>query len=344
MLQLFNWIFLSNPSVVPTTSDTSCEIKCLCNAVPECWNKLSCCPHSIVSRQVRSSSDDHQLLTPNVEDQPVLSGSWNVHSANTTCVYAVVHAEPLLVEFNVYKSSIRVIHDCRENYIGSELHAKCLAFKNLSSLESSIPVIHRNTNAIYANKFCAQCQNIETYEPFKYRFICGNDLLGNWELLSLEATQDNQMVLIRSGLCIYVLNPADLETLKIPENRCLAAEHNDCPPTVADVVDKRYWRRSDCNSAMSSEDENYCAFCGDQNTMFADAGETVNNSVHTICNGGCPAETDITSVMSFSFFILLNIDDALIQSSDDRTTKPRDLKCGNETNDVYDNYMVRIIV
>ena len=134
-----------------------------------------CCPESIVSRKVRSSSEDHELFPPVVPNPPGPSGNWNLHSAKkrniglqnlpkTSCVYPVVYAEPLIEEFNgnVNKYSFRMIYDCRENHMGSELHTKCLAFRNLSSLEINIPVVSRNSKAIYANRFCAECNDITT--------------------------------------------------------------------------------------------------------------------------------------------------------------------------------------
>ena len=119
--------------------------------------------------------------------------------------------------------------------------------------------------------------NNQTFDTFGHQFVCGNALFGKWELLSAEFTQEHQMDLIRSRLCVYALHPPDIETLKIPENRCLAAKHSDCSPAaVADVVDKRFWQPSDCHAAVSSHDENYCAFCGDQSTRFSDIDRRIS--------------------------------------------------------------------
>ena len=344
MLHLLRWIILQHLSVA--SANSACEVECLCDASPGCWNQLSCCQESLLHQKVRSSRDA-SLFTPAVRYPPSLGGNRKKrgigmqHFQKSSCVYPAVHAEQFLEEFNdiIHKYSFRVIHGCSENHVGSDLHAKCLAFRNISSLDSNIPVVSGKTKAIYANKFCGHCNNIDNFEPFTHQFVCGNALYGDWELLSLEKTPENQMGLIRSGLCIYALQPPDTVTLEIPENRCLAAKHTSCSSTIgADIVDKRVW--NNCHSSVASQDESYCAFCGD--TEFSYVGGSVNNSVQASCNEGCPKYID--TVMSFSFFILLNIDEALSESSDDRAMKPRDLKCGNATNDVYDNFMVSILI
>ena len=47
--------------------------------------------------------------------------------------------------------------------------------------------------------------------------------------------------------------------------------------------------------------------------------------------------------MSFSFLVLMSLDKVLIPASDDRIVEPRDLKSGNQSDDVYDKFMVRMI-
>ena len=282
---LIGWFLLSISNVSANTKST-CEVECLCDALPACWNQLSCCPASFIDREVRSSND---AMRPEVEHFSNVDGfmpsareprspgrEWSIHSTkkrgtdvqnwqNSSCVYPFVHSEPLLDEFKavVVGHQFRVVHDCRGNHSGSDLHTKCLAFRNISNLESVIPVVDGNTMTIYANRFCAECSDIQDFEAFLHQFICSNALLGQWELLSLERTQENQLNLIRSGLCVYFIKPPDKETLKIPENRCLSAKYTNCNQAGdAVVIDKNYWH--DCLTTLSLPDGNLCAFCSDQ--------------------------------------------------------------------------------
>ena len=44
------------------------------------------------------------------------------------------------------------------------------------------------------------------------------------------------------------------------------------------------------------------------------------------------------------FPYLMSLDKALIPASDDRIMEPRDLKCGNQSENVNDKFMVRMVI
>ena len=301
-----------------------------------------------------SSVDDGSPdFMPSIRERRSLSRERRVHaikqrspvvqtSLNASCMYPFVHSEPLLQEFQEIAESnaFRVIHSCQRKYIGSELHSKCLDFRNASSLESVVPVVDGKTRTIHANRFCAECSGIQDFEAFQHKFVCSNEILGHWEFLSLERTQENQPTLIKSGLCVYSLQPPDNETLNIVENRCLSAKYTDCNEAGdAMVLGKSSWH--DFAHSMFIQGGYYCAFCGDQHDKprVSDIEQSANKSVQTTCNGEYP-NPPRQNVMSFSFFILMSLDKALITTSDDRVTESHDMKCGNQSYDVYDKFMV----
>ena len=207
---------MSSGDFVFTNLSSMCEVECYCAATPDCWNHLPCCPESLIHRQVSHVVD----MTANREPRS-LSQDRNDHATkkkrssvvqtwqNQSCIYPFIHITPLPEEFEdvLNEAPFRVIHGCRENHTGSELHTKCLDFRNISTLEKLIPVADLNTMTIYANRFCAECNDVKDFEVFMPELICRNALLGNWEFLSLERTQENLMNLVRSGLCVFYLRP-----------------------------------------------------------------------------------------------------------------------------------------
>ena len=141
-------------------------------------------------------------------------------------------------------------HDCEGNHTGSDLHRKCLNFSHISSFESVIPVFNRNTKTMHANRFCAECSDIQDFEHFLHQFICSNALLDNWELLPLERTQENEIVLIKAELCVYFLEP---------------------PQTIAN---EGICFSANCLSRQSLQGGNYCAVCFDHSDSFSDIGQS----------------------------------------------------------------------
>ena len=136
-----------------------------------------------------------------------------------------------------------MIHDCPGNHICSDLHTKYVDFRYLSSFDSVIPVVDRNTMTIYANRFCAECNDIQDFQAFFHEFVCSNALLGNWEFLSLDRTQENEMVLIRSGLCVYYLKGSETNSLDfVTENRCSSAKYTDCSHTGDALVVENWYK------------------------------------------------------------------------------------------------------
>ena len=319
----------------------------MCDTPPVSWNQLPCCPEPFTH-----PNDSHDFV-PSVREPRSYSRERSVHAIkkrspgvkkwqNQSCIYPFVHVEPLYEEFHIFLSEIpfRVIHDCRGNHTGSDLHTKCLDFTSLSSFESVIPVVDRNTKTIYANRFCAECNAIQDSHAFPHEFVCRNALLGNWELLSLERTQENEMVLIRSGLCVYFLKGSETNSLDIVAgNRCSSAKYTDCSHSE-DALVVENWYKYNSLSKQYFQDGYHCALCGNQSDSFSGIGQSVIRSVQTSCSYGCALDV----VMSFSFFVLMSLDKALIPVSDDRIMEPRDLKCGNQSNDIYDIFMVGMIL
>ena len=302
-------------------------------------------------------ADDSPVSTPSVRVPRSPNRGQGIHamkkrsgqekaSQNSSCVYSFVYTEPLHREFlkHLYNDiAFRVFHYCLQKHIGSEFYLKCQGFRNVSTLESAIPVVDRKTNIIYANRFCAECNDIDDFEVFHHEFVCSNEILGHWDFLSLEQTEENQLVLLRSGLCVYSLKPPDNKTLNTAGNRCMSAKYTDCNQAEEAVVSDFDWETYK-SSVEYLEDGEYCALCGYQRDIpaYSDIGQFADNNVQRACTYGECLDKPI-HVMSYSFFILMSLDKALLTTADDRAMKPSHLTCGNQSDYVYDKYMVRNI-
>ena len=359
------------------STDASCVIECDCNT-PVCWNQLSCCPESLIHRDSRDLMNDMPVMPHrdyrSTFSLPVMStldyGSTSITSfkakhrlkrkalptktkyserhswQNQSCVYTFVHSQSLYERFRYleYAHEIRVIHDCRENHIGSDLQRKCWDFRKLNDLDSEIFVFDPNTTIVYANRFCAECCDVKNYTTFQHRFICSGSLLGDWALLTLERTPENEMALIRSGLCVYFLTAPGPNGGSISSaNKCFSVRYTECMITVDDSIANGL-SSNVCLSTQTFNDANwkYCALC-DDNRYIDNAAEFVseNRSVITKCG---TMKCFYEDLMSNSFLILLNLDAALLPARDDRITEPTNLDCGNQSTDlVYDKFMVGII-
>ena len=258
---------------------------------------------------------------------------------NQSCIHPFVQGGPLQGDFQTLLDEypLRVINDCKENHIGSELHTKRLNFRNLSSLDYILPVASTTTNTLYANRFCAECMDVQHFVAFRNDFLCSNEFLGNWSLLSLERTQENQMVLLRSGLCVYYFKTPEISPSVYfditTHHRCTAAKYTGCELAGDADVSRVGWR--DCLSTFPLQDHTYCAFCTGQDGNGKSGHDNVLTKGHEICTEDVPE-------FAYSFYILMSIDKALTAETDDRITEPRDLQCGNKSSDVYisDNFMV----
>ena len=264
---------------------------------------------------------------------------------NSSCVYPFVYTEPLHEEFKDYadRNTFRVFHGCLQKFIDSEMYLKCQDFRNVSSLERIIPVVDRKTEIIYANRFCAVCNDIKEVKTFNHEFICSNEILGHWDLISLEQTDENKIVQFQSGLCVYSLQPPDKKTMQAAGNRCLSAKYTNCNQ-AEDVALSSYDWDSYKITLNSLEDGKYCALCSYQSATkeYPDIEQSANNTVQGACNyRGCLNHR--WDILSYSFFILMSLDKALPTKFDDRVLPSSDLTCGSQSFDVYDKYMVRNI-
>ena len=288
-------------------------------------------------REPRSLGQEKGIHVVKKRNQQVKS------SYKSSCVSPFVYTEPLHKDF-AGADPFRVFHDCLQKFIGSEMYLKCQDFRNVSSLERIIPVVDRKTKIIYANRFCADCNDIEDIETFHHKFRCSTEILGRWDLLSLEQTEENKIVMFRSGLCVYDLDPPDKKTLQTAGNMCLIAKYTNCYHAEDVAVSKFEWYLYNLSS-LYLEDGEHCALCGYQNAMpeYPIIGQSAKNTVQGACNYR-ECQTFRSHFMSYSFFILMSLDEALPTKSDDRVLTPSDLTCGNQSYVIYDKYMVRNII
>ena len=125
-----------------------CTAHCSCDVV-HCGEKSECCP---------------DVLQHRVQKEYV----------NTSCLYPVVHSESLN-SWNYPGSHVdfplKMVTGCLRNYTGSELHKQCLIYRNTTNLDNMVPVLSSDTGVIYVNRFCAECNDITSYEPFESIFV-----------------------------------------------------------------------------------------------------------------------------------------------------------------------------
>ena len=223
-------------------------------------------------------------------------------SHKSSCVSPLVYTEPLHKDF-AGANPFRVFHDCPQKFIGSDVYLKCQNFRNVSSLDCMIPVVDRKTKIIYANRFCAECNGIDDFETFHHEFKCSNEILGHWDLLSLEQTEENKKILLQSGMCVYSFKPPDKKTMQAAGNRCLSAKYTKCYQ-AEDVVLSNYVWDSYKITLHYLEDGKYCALCGYESAMleYPDIGQSTNNTVQGACNYGRCLNYK-RPLLSYSFFI-----------------------------------------
>ena len=256
---------------------------------------------------------------------------------NTSCIYPMIYREPLLAEFKDHfrHTMLRMIHTCQYEYIGSDLQSNCFDFKNTSSLENVIPVLDSATKRVFANRFCAECSGIHDYNEFITQFICNSKLFEEWEFLSMDRTHDNQMKLIKLGICIYYFKPPEQSIELIPENQCIAVTYKHCNQTENKVVRGIYlWNL--CDSKDWFKDENTCSLSDDHSyqTRTSDF-----NSLLRRCSTRC--REDLEHVMSVSFFALMSLERTPMITEDKLLSGQSRRRCQNQSGDVYDQHTVR---
>ena len=141
---------------------------------------------------------------------------------------------------------------------------------------------------------------IQRFVAFRHDVICSNELLGDWELLSLERTQENQMVLPRTGLCIYYFKIHEIKPSVYfditAEHRCLAAKYSLCEQAEDAGVSRDYLFGRDCLLMLPLQDATYCSFCSGQNDNATSIHNIVLSVSNTLCKEHIPE-------LGFSFYI-----------------------------------------
>ena len=285
-----------------------CQLECSCDPF-SCDSTLPCCP-----------------------DIP----EKNVTARNTSCLYPVMYKGP----YNSFKDPrryvdfpIRMVHDCNDVNIGSELHEKCLSYHSTKDLDFMLPVISNATGIVYVNRFCAACSDEMNFTVFESYFVCMNDLLflSNWEDLALERTFENQLFLIEKGSCVFAFKLSDGRQLE--NNKCLPVHYNSCNQSgMWDIYDQYI---EDACSAYELPYEHR-------------AGVVYRNYHCYVCNArqtwraGPLCMKDSQFVLRISFYALMNLDQTDIIGIDMRNTENDQLLCGDDSIDVFDKYLVSV--
>ena len=174
---------LNDSSVSPCCDDCSCD--------DDCWKKGNCCPdkHNATNR------------SPSIECQETLvKGSSNYY------------------DFNAYW----VVKKCPETTTNTTLARKCKG-KSLRSIDDYIWVSDPASNAIYNNKWCAECHGINETVEWSVGTECIDMLKGDFDFKD-ETNMDR---------CNLIMIP--------PEN--INVETNGCNKPFISVCNKTgYWR------------------------------------------------------------------------------------------------------
>ena len=177
-----------------------CVMRCSCDPTT-CGIKMVCCP---------------DIDRTKLYEQP-----------HTTCQFPALYTDNIHISIHPRTrqlSLLRMVDGCAHEYLGSDLQHNCLRYLNTTELDYLIPVISSHTGVIYANHFCAECNNVEKFEPFKAMFVCSYLLLlpNNWKLFAGSETID----LIKAGLCLYIFKAPDEEQVK--DNICAVPTYTSC--------------------------------------------------------------------------------------------------------------------
>ena len=297
----------------PDYGEYSCTIPCSCDP-STCWDKLPCCP------------DIHEPMPES--------------RRNSSCLYPVISSKP----YNIFNHPqhhadfpIRMVHDCEQQHIASELHRKCLIFRNTSDVEHLVPVVSNSTGIIYANRFCAECSGITNYQTFTTEFICWNSLLfpRNWELLALDWSTENRIKLIEAGMCNYVFNTPNVDELE--NNRCMQIRYTACNETGEwDVYDPVL--EDACGAYELPYNDNFrnfhCMLC---NTPSWYSLPENRYSWYPTCY------FFKTSILEISFYSLISLDHKQLTGKSSPYLNKVDQACRNMPHAVYDKYTVSIV-
>ena len=293
----------------PTGDFYPCQLQCSCDPFT-CGSSLPCCP-----------------------DMP----DKNVTYRNTSCLYPVIYTEPVDIFRHPKRHAefpIRMIHGCNDEYIGSELHEKCLDYRNTTVLDYMLPVISNTTELVYVNRFCAECSDELKFIQFESVFACRNSLLNeeHWEYLALERTFEHEIYLIQEGLCVYIF--------KLPDGRQI--ENHKCFQ-----VDVNF-----CNESgdWDENDPYFETACGAYYLPY-DSGSLVYRNYHcAVCNRAhdwsMPRSVCARNqmfVLRISFYALINMDQTDVTGFDLVTSENNKLLCGDGSVDVFDTYVVSSI-
>ena len=223
-------------SQISVPAAEQCMLPCSCDT-DSCGNKLLCCPDIVQKEEMNSS-----------------------------CFYPAVYGDQLTNSYHPKLHTefrLRMVHSCPLEYHGSEVHTNCLRYRNTSRLDNLIPVISNQSGIIYVNRFCAECNHVESFQKFNTTFVCSNDLfrLENWDILTKPRTPENQIELIKNGHCMFIFKLSNESGLE--DNRCIKPRYTSCNQTgLWDFTDP-YW--VDACSAYELPYEDYrnihCYFC-----------------------------------------------------------------------------------
>ena len=183
---------------------------------------------------------------------------------------------------------IRMVHDCEERFIASELHRKCLMFRqfNTTDIKNLVPVVSEGSGIVYVNRFCAECSGpgIEHYQTCRTEFICWNRLLqhNQWELLALEWNKENRVKLIEVGMCNYVFHAP--RPVKMENNRCMDFRYTSCNETGQWEVNDPFLEEACGAYELPYQDfyKNYhCMMC---NTPLRYSSPENRHRINPLCN------------------------------------------------------------
>ena len=254
----------------------------------------------------------------------------------TICRYPMIYREPLQVDFSdrFRHTMLRMITACQDSFVGSVLQSKCYDFKNTTNLETVTPVTDRATGRIFTNRYCAECNGLHDYEIFIDQFICNDKLFEDWKLLSMDRTHDNQITLIKLGLCVYYFTPPNKTIADIPENKCFAVTYKHCNKTGDKFIRGAHiWNL--CGAKDWFQNDNTCSLCDE---IPYPTNALNYNRLLRLCDKRC--KEDFANIMSVSFFALISLERTQMQTIDVLGLGNGDQKC-QESGGVYDKYTVR---
>ena len=260
----------------------------------------------------------------------------NVTFRNTSCLYPVIYKEPFDIFRNPKRHAkfpIRMVHGCNDEYVGGELHEKCLDYRNTKELDYMLPVISNTTELVYVNRFCAECSDEFNFTQFEPVFACRDSLLDEtfWDYLALERTYENEIYLLQEGVCVYIF--------KLPNGRQI--ENHKC----FRVGDKF------CNVSgfWDVNDPYFETACGAYELPYQVGASVYRNYHCAVCNRAHDwgirslCLLDRSWVLRISFYALINLDKTGVTGFALGISENDKLMCGDGSVDVFDTYLVSLL-